>query len=304
MPTRFIAALAIGLLLSSATAFADPGVEREISELTTRLEAAPHDARLLVRRADLRRRVARYDEAMADLALAEVTGSSPAKVYLVRARILVDRGDEDGALSLLEGALDSMPARDRAEAFALLAGIHQEAGRLIDAVHSYDAALSLRDDVELYLSRGRLLIFAGRAHEAIAGYEAGVVALGGAVVLRVELIELLVAGGAHDRALTHASALVASSRAPSRFLLLRALAHEGLGDAARAREDRLAALADAERVLARRGSAMARLARARALLALGRTDEARADLERVVRRAPQLDEARVLLHRVSVGGAR
>ncbi len=294
----------VGASAISTTAAADPGIEREIEALSQRLEVAPQDASLLLRRADLLRRAARYDEALDDLALAEATAEDTSKVYLVRARIDVDLGHEAHALRLLESALSSMNDADRAEANAIVARIHEEAGRVDEAVEAYDASLALRDDVGLYLARGRLQVFAGRFEDAISGYEAGVQILAGPAILRAELIELHLALHQPERALVHADALVGQARATARFRVMRARVYEAQGRADLARAEREAALADAERVLARRGSALARLERARALLALGREAEARSDLRRVVRRAPALSEARTLLHLVETGGAR
>jgi tetratricopeptide (TPR) repeat protein len=296
--------LLVGTGLFTGTASADPGVEREIVDVTRRLELAPQDATLLIRRADLRRRVERFDEALADLALAEATADDTSRVYLVRARIHVDRGEESRALRLLEAALPSMRSGEQAEAYAVIARIHEEDGHVIEAVDAYDASLALRDDVALYLSRGRLLVYAGRFDDAVSGYEAGVQALAGAAILRAELVELHLALGAPERALIHADALVDAARAKARFRVMRARVYEAEGRTALARSEREAALVDAERVLARRNSALARLERARALLALGREAEALDDLRRVVRRAPALSEARSLLHRVETGGAR
>jgi tetratricopeptide (TPR) repeat protein len=299
-----VVALITGFFALSGVALADPGVEREIATVSAALRAAPQDATLLVQRADLQRRVGRFEQALSDLALAEAMTEDLGPVYLVRARVLRDRGEEASALRLLESSLDHTSSAARAEAYGMVADIHEEAGRVDEAILAYDASLSLRDDVTLYLARGRLLAFSGRLDEAIAGYETGVDALAGAAVLRAQLATLLIAANELERALGHADALVAQAQAKSQWLLLRARVHEAMRRADLAARDRRAALTDAERVLSRRGSATARLARARALIALGRVDEAVVDLGHVVRRAPQLAEARVLLHRYAAGGAR
>ena len=65
--------VSLGVVLAPASAFADPGIEHEIEELTEDIETTPLDARLLVRRADLYRQNGQFAEAHADLALAEVS---------------------------------------------------------------------------------------------------------------------------------------------------------------------------------------------------------------------------------------
>ncbi len=300
LPAAAILAL---LIWTPRSAAADPGVERELRELTDRLAVTPADPRLLLARAELSGRLGRFDDAQADLDLAEVSGGDRGRVDLVRAVTLAAAGRDDRAVRLLEGSVALMAPRDRARAYALLATLHERFDRVDDAVLAYDRALELRPDVQLHLSRGRLLRGVGRITEAIAGLEEGVIALGGAAVLRAQLIELYLASRAPHDAIAHVDVLLASARAKSRWLLLRGQAYDQAGDPRRARADREAALADADRVLARRGSATARLARARALHALGRDAEARADLERVVRRAPRNREARALLHQLRQGGA-
>jgi tetratricopeptide (TPR) repeat protein len=302
------AGLIAGLVLGAGfvrptPAAADPGIEEEIEELSESLARSPRDTRLLLFRADLYRRNEQWDEALADLSMIDVMGGDP-RTHLVRARIRLDQGDEASALRWLESSAPSMPRMARAEAYALMAEIHEEAGRVDEAIHAYDTSLASHDEVGVYLSRGRLLVFAGRFEEAISGYETGVQILAGPAILRAELVELLLALGEHTRALVHADALVAAARATSRFRVMRARIYEAQGEHERALAEREAALADAERVLSRRNSALARLERARALLALGRDAEALDDLRRVVRRAPILAEARSLLHRVETGGGR
>ncbi|RLB56699.1 MAG: hypothetical protein DRJ42_02625 [Deltaproteobacteria bacterium] len=304
--TALLPAAAILALLAwmPGSAAADPGVERELRELTDRLAVTPADPRLLLARAELSGRLGRFDDAQADLDLAEVSGGDRGRVDLLRAVTFADAGRFEQAVRLLEGSVTLMAPRDRASAYALLATLHERFDRIDDAVLAYDRALELRPDVQLHLSRGRLLRGVGRVTEAIAGLEEGVIALAGAAVLRAQLIEIYLAAGMPRGAIGHAGVLITSARAKSRWLLLRGQAYDLAGDPRRARIDREAALADAERVLSRRGSATARLARARALSALGRDAEARADLERVVRRAPRNREARALLHALRQGGAR
>lgn len=289
---------------SPRPAAADPGVERELRDVSDRLARTPGAAALLLRRADLLRRLGRFDAALGDLDVAEATGADRGPVDLGRAFTFADAGDGARAVRLLEGSLSLMDPGAQRSAYALLATLHERFDRIDDAVLAYDRALELRPDVQLYLSRGRLLTGVGRGAAAIEGLEEGVLALGGPAVLRRELITLYLAGHRPEPAIDHAAVLVASARAKSPWLLLRAEAYEQAGDHRRATVDREAALVDAERVLLRRASATALLARAQALHALGRDGEARSDLQQVVRRAPRNRQARALLHALGEGGAR
>jgi len=307
-PSRLVLLVALALVSAASAvplgAEADPGLERERREVTDRLAVSPSDPALLFARAELSRRLGRFDDARADLDLAEVSGGDRGHIALLRGATLADAGSDEAAVRLLEGAVALMTPHDQGGAYTLLAALHESLDRADDAVLAYDRAVELQPTVQLLLSRGRLLEGLRRMPEAIDGLEEGVIALGGPAVLRAALVELYLATNDPRRAMQHADALIVSARAKSRWLVLRARAHELAGDARRARADREAALVDAERVLARRASATARLARARALHALGRDLEARQDLERVVRRAPRNREARALLHLLGEGGGR
>jgi hypothetical protein len=102
-----------------------------------------------------------------------------------------------------------------------------------------------------------------------------------------------------DRALVHVDALIAASRVASRWRVLRAELLDETGRASEATAERRRALLEAERLVARRGAPIAFLERGRARLALGDRRGAREDLDRALRRAPQLVEARRLLAEAS-----
>ena len=272
--------LAVAIAPATAAAHPDP----DIAALSVRIASRPGDAHLVLVRADLYRRAAEPTAALDDLRLADglLGVDDPERVQLawLRAQTLFDVGDRVAALGELDALLANHP---HMPALALRARIHADAGRFEMAVRDYDRALTIGDDVELYLVRGRLLEDHGRRGEAIEGYEAGLQGMGGAVVLRLAVIRVALAAGDGQRALRHVEQGMARAGQAPDWLLLRAEALTALGRRAEAQAARTAALTEIERRYRRRPSRANLLMRARALLALGRPAEAVRDAEQVVR---------------------
>lgn len=303
--SRWISPLAVLLLLCSLpqVALANPTTEDELAVLNARIAASPSDVDLLLRRAELRLREAEAEEALTDLRLVEAIEPSDPRLSLLRGWLGFEQGADERAVVELE----SYVARTGGTVFAhtLLGRLHQRNDRLEAALRSYDDALVLGDDVDVYLRRGRLLETMGRLDRAAEGYEAGLAATG-AVVLRVRLVELETRRGRFDRALALVQQAERRAGNAGRWLLRRGEVLEAAGRDAEAQRVRRAALAEAERRVARRPSPAALMERGRALLALGRYREAIADLTQARRRAPRLGEAASLLARArrEAGGER
>lgn len=287
---RPLAFLLVCALPSAALAH-DP-VDRDIAALTARLAAAPADVGLLLARADLYRRAGRSRAALDDLLMVEALEPGSVRMLVARARVHADLGHEDEAEASLDRALEA--GLDR-EALGLRATLRERAGRLDGALEDHDAALSIGDSLESRLGRGRVLSRLGRTGEAIAHYRASLPAMGGAVLLRVALVEELARAARYDEALAEIDAAARGARMPARWLLRRGEVLDAAGrtgEARAAREDALAAL---EARLRRRSAPALELERARALLALGRRADAEAALVRLRHHAPSLGEAEVLL---------
>lgn len=291
-------AIALALWLLPAAALADPLLEARLASLDERIAASPTDVELLLRRAELRMRAAEPDAALADVRLVEAIAPGDPRAPMLRGWIHFEQGDDARA----EAALERYVARTGGTSFAyaLLGRLHERNDRLEEALESYDAALERGDDLDVYVRRGRLLESLGRLREAVDGYEAGLAATG-AVVLRVALIDVETRRGRLDRALALVDEAMGRANNDGRWLLRRAAVLEAAGRGAEARRDRLAALAEADRRLARRPAPAALMERGRALIALGRWAEAVTDLEQALRRAPRLREASVLLARARRG---
>jgi hypothetical protein len=100
---RLVYSVAV-LLLAISLSYAHPDLEVQGEQLDRLLEQV-EDPELLLRRAELRSRLGRFDEALDDLHAAEHLGLD---VRLVRALVLVDALDP-GALEALDEAIAATP---------------------------------------------------------------------------------------------------------------------------------------------------------------------------------------------------
>jgi tetratricopeptide (TPR) repeat protein len=285
-----VVTLLVGLSASIAAAD-DP--DARLVRLSERIARAPSDVDALAERADLLLQEDRLDEAAADLRLFEALAPTDPRMLLLRGLVAYERGDLGRAETDLEawtsrtgGAL--VPCR-------LLATLYERSDREEEALRMYDAALAFGDDVDAHLAKGRLLEGLGRHVEAAASYEAALAGGAPSAALRARLVDLERRLGRHDRALAHVDAALREARLDTRWLVRRAEILDDAGRSAEARRARVAALAEAERLVAVRRSPAALAARGEALLALGRVDEAERDLVQAVSRAPRYARARSLL---------
>jgi tetratricopeptide (TPR) repeat protein len=293
MARWFVVLAVAAALLGTGAAGAHAGVSSEIAALTQKIEQAPNDVGLRLARAALLRRQGDLESAMADLRVVEHRDPASRPLMLERALTRKELGNLRGALADLDRYLGSGPPRS--DALVARAELYAARGELERARADYDAAVQRAATPELVLSRGRIDEALGKLERAAKGYEEGLTKLGGALVVQLALIRVERARGRFPRALGLVTELVEASPAKADWLLLRAEIHDQARQPANARRDRLRALAELDRALATRPTALKRLSRAKAYLALGRAREARIDLDRVVRQAPRLEEARALL---------
>jgi tetratricopeptide (TPR) repeat protein len=288
--------LVLGIALASSPVLAHPGPSEQLHALDERITAAPHDAGLRLRRAELRRRMGHPRDALADLKLAAALAPDDRAVLLQRALVHVAMGRPRAAERDLDRFLAVGPAH--AEALAERARLRQADGRLEDARADLDAALALAADLELYRLRGRIDERLGRLDDAAAGYREGLAALGPAVVLRLALVDVERRRGAHEPALVLVDALLREAPGRADWLLLRAEILEDAGMLASATADRLQALEVARAAAERRPTPLHRLSVAHAHLALGQHGLARDALALVLRDAPRLPAALALRERL------
>jgi tetratricopeptide (TPR) repeat protein len=243
-----------------------PGAPHELRELDAELRRHPDQSELYVERAEFLRTIARYDDALTDLDVAEALG---AEVDAERAQIHEMRGEPLLAEYFASQALLLDP---EAHVFFLRGRVREQTGRLDAALADYRAALAVAESVELFAAEARVLIALGRIAEARAALEEAIRTTG-AVVLRRELIRI----AEPEAALHELQVVLQSARVKTDWLLLRAEVLAKLGRQEEAAEERKAAVIEAERIARRRPAPAILLARARAYEAVGRTEEARRD---------------------------
>ncbi len=291
-------AVALGLALSPSSALAHEGAPLTLS----RLDFDAAGPAVFYERAESYRNLRRIDDALVMLELVEALHPEASRVWLERGRLERDRGRHAAAIDALTRYLDSeVSAANAHGAYLLRARSNAELGRTARALDDYRAALAASPGVDAYFEAGRLLRALDRDRDAEALLARGVASTGAAVL--VEALARAQATRDLEAAEATLAPLLASAPVKTRWLLVRAELRAAGGHAESAAADRRAALAEAQRLVARRPTPLAWTARAAALHALGRDAEARRDLERALKRSPELTPATELLAAIE-GGAR
>lgn len=283
------------LLLSlscSYPASAHEGVNVQIQQITQKIQKEPTNPALYIERAALYRREKQFSAALADLSMAAKIDPHRRDIQLEQGLTLAAKGDDKEAERLLSAYIASgLPS---VKAFLVRGTVREHLQRFADARADYHAAVTLGKTLEGFLGRGRMDEALGHWDDAAKGYEEGLRALAGAVVLRLALIRAEHQLGHYDRAITWIDEILPQLPFKGDWLLLRADEHAAAGRLEKAQQDRLDALREADERLVHRPSDLAALSRVKALRALGRFKEALHDVEIVVQHAPKFDDARFL----------
>lgn len=263
--------------LAPSLASAHPAEDEAIARLDARLADDPSQVQLHAERAA---RLLRLMQPKPALAALERAGRPTASTEVLRGRALAQLGDLAGARAAYDRALDLDSAHVQARwRRAQLAQRTKDARTAIRDLQQ----LRARPDAppEIFLRLGRLLPKATATRVLQEGLRRT-----GAATLRQALVERALQDRDFTLARDEAKRLVDAAPASVDGKLLLAKAERGLGQAAKAKRLLKQALEQAERHVARRGSAASYVARARARLALGDRDGARADLDVALGRAP------------------
>jgi tetratricopeptide (TPR) repeat protein len=281
-------------LFSPAGAEAHQGLSVELARLNEKVAVRPYDLELLLDRSALHRRRGDSAAALADLEQIALLAPTNRRLKVERGLVFFALKDLVQAERELDLFLATGPGS--VEALWTRAKLREDTGRPGQAIEDYNAALRLDPSPDLYLARGRLHEARGELAIAAQGYEEGLRRLGGAVALRLALLRVEEQLGRPERAIALIDEVLPGLQVKAEWLLKRAQACAAAGNLGAARQDREAALEELNALLRERPSALWQVSRASAYLALGREAEAVAELERVTRLAPRLDEAQALLH--------
>ncbi|MGP0591577.1 tetratricopeptide repeat protein [Nitrospira sp. T9] len=288
-------ALAIGCFSFIKLATAHSGLEPEIQEITEKLIKDPNSVDLLVRRGQVYRSNGKYVESLLDLERAWLLNRENRTVVLQRALTLSALGRDKEAESALDYFLQEESDPKRVFALAERASIHARNGQTELAITDFTSAIQLQPTIELYLVRGKLQETLGKLEDAAAGYQDGLGKLGDAILLKKGLIRVRMIQKQYSEALALVDEEIADSSVKTSWHLKRAeiLEHMGRPDEAKLANEQ--ALAEANRVLGKRQTAMQLLARAQVYQAMGRIEEAKNDLRVAIKKTPHFDEANELL---------
>lgn len=174
------------LLISPVPAAAHGAIHEQIASLTARIEEAPGNAALYLRRAELHRVDRSWDAALADYERASRLGPELHAGHLARAQMLLEAEWPQSALVSIDRFLLAEPRHSRGRAtrgriFAML-------DRQLEAAKEFEKAIALVDpeakpNPDDYLDRARSFNAAGRPDEALRGLDEGIARLGPLVAL-------------------------------------------------------------------------------------------------------------------------
>lgn len=304
--TAVVLVIAVGTVAGRTSAH--PGLHHEIETVTRQLDRAPDRVESLIERGRLYRLDDNASASHTDLERARVLDSDNDVIALELGLTLSAMGrDAEGEVQLTRYIQRGGRASD---AYAERARIRSHDNRAESAIDDYSVAIDRSGDLDQYLARGILQERLGRLDEAASGYRDGLDRSGGSVALRLALIRVQIARTRYDDALSLIEEVTAQSRVKTQWYLRRADVLEAAGRADDARAERQRALAEAERVLARRRTAINLVARARVCVAMGRLEQAGLDLVEAIEKSPRFGAARSLLNEVehrrrsSAGGGR
>ena len=300
---RWVLALCIFALVLAPTVLVEPvaahsDVDPEIAEVTAQLADQPDNVDLLLRRGQLYRYNGKFTESLRDLDHAWLLDRANRPVALERCRTLMSLGRTSEAEAGLTQYLQDESGVSRVMALVERAHLYADTGRANLAIADFSEALQLYPTVELYLARGHLQEGLGQLDVAAAGYVEGLSRLQHASILRRELIRVKMAQGQYPEALTLIDQELAEASGKTEWYLRRAEVLAAMGQTEAADKAYAHALAEANRVLAKRPTALKRLARAKVYQAMGQLEAAKKDLRLVMQTAPRLTEADMLLKKL------
>jgi len=284
------------VFMESVAAHSD--VDPEIAEVTAELADQPTNVDLLLQRGQLYRFNGKLMESLYDLEKAWLLDPDNHKVGMERCRTLVALGRDHEAEPVLDQYLQGESGSSRVTALVERAQLYARTKRTALAIADFSEALTFYPTVEIYLARGHLQEGLGQLDAAAAGYLDGLSQLQQASILRRELIRVKMAQAQYTEALTLIDQELAEASGKTEWYLRRAEVLAAMGQTEEVDKAHVLALAEANRVLAKRPSALKRLARAKVYQAMGQLEAAKQDLRLVMEAAPSLTEPDILLKKL------
>jgi len=291
---------------SRALSLAHDGIHVDIDRLNQQIASTTEPpASLYLSRARLLRFHGKIEEALADctqvLVALDREGSNTSvnrwEELLERALCLMALERNSEARPLLDQVIQV--AADRApQALDARALLYLEAENTPEAIVSADRAFQISPTVDRALLRGDLLVSLGALEAASRKYREAIEVLGESRLIRDSWITVEITRGEYETALAMIDVELARAVVKTSWLLRRAEVYAAAGND-RLRSNALrSALAEADRVLARRRLPVHLVIRARVYLGLEDYSAARRDAEEARTLAPQYSQVDQLLKEI------
>lgn len=279
--------IALGLLgfgLGGTASYGHPDIELQILHTTREIALEPRTGRLYLKRGELHRIHQDWELAESDFRRAAEVGPDLPEAEFHLARVLLDTGRAQEALSGVGRFLERRPGH--VAGLVLRARTRAVLGRAEEAVADWNLAIAGAFEgggaptPAYYLERAALLESLGRTTTAIAGLEDGLERLGRPITLELRALELETAAGRWEPALARIDRMAGASPRKETWLARRGEILERAGRLPEARRAYHEAQSALERLPAGRRSSRAML-RLRESLAegLARIDAATAHRE-------------------------
>ena len=190
MAFPFSAVFAAGVLLGCAgTGWAHGSLHEQLAAVNAQLEKQPANADLLLWRADLHRQHGQWEEAVRDIAAAQLAGAEAGALAMARAQLAVSRADWEMAARELPVLARELP--ENAEAWRIAGTVETARARHAAAAAAWRAAVDRADPPrpDDFISLARASRAAGADDGALAALDAGIARLGeaSALVVRQEV---------------------------------------------------------------------------------------------------------------------
>ncbi len=223
----------LALWLSNLPCSAHPDLMEQITSLTQQLSEHDDSPALFLKRADLFRRHAQFDAALADIATAERLQTNTAGLNLDRARVLCDARRAAESYEEIQPFLQTNP--NHGEALIIRARCHALLGHAEASVVDYNNGIPrcLAPGPDLFLERARQQALLGKFDDAAHGLDEAITNSPTFSALQLAAVDYDRKRGAFDSALKRVAVFVNQYPVKEPWLTLRA---EVLEQAGRAKE--------------------------------------------------------------------
>ena len=219
---------------------AHPAIDAQIEDLSARIDDAPADANLYLRRGELHRIHRDWAKAESDYLTSLRLDPQLAIVHYCLGRLKLDSGKPAEALEFLDRYLKQRPADP--EGLAARARVRAALGEHVAAAKDFTGAIENAPNgaprPEYFLERARSLEAAGPSHleDALSGLDEGVEQLGDVITLKLYAVELELARDNHEGALKRLDQISSQSVRQEPWLVRKATILEAAGRTEEARE--------------------------------------------------------------------